>query len=150
MEIDRIAGHAFRIRGGDYVYQRPTGAQFHAGPELARLLEVEGLLGRDVQTLSTGELRKVLIARALAGAPRVLVCDEICDGLDFDSRTHLLGAPASAGRLEPCAVRRSKAFARRGPASFDLQQPCQFPGPRELRPRGTLVKRNLRRRIRNA
>src|SRR5258706_1729637 len=58
--------------GGDYVYQRPTRAQIGRARELAQVLEIEELLGRDMQTLSTGELRKILIARALAAAPRVL------------------------------------------------------------------------------
>jgi molybdate transport system ATP-binding protein len=76
--------------GGDYVYQRPTTAQRQRAATIHRLVGVEEFLSRNVQELSTGELRKVLIARALAGAPRVLACDEICDGLDARSRTGLL------------------------------------------------------------
>jgi len=76
--------------GGDYVYQRPTNAQRVEAAAIIRLLGVEEFLSRNVQELSTGELRKVLIARALAGMPRVLACDEVCDGLDAASRASLL------------------------------------------------------------
>jgi iron complex transport system ATP-binding protein len=40
-------------------------------------------------TLSTGEARRTLIARALVHEPRALVFDEPCDGLD-PSATHAL------------------------------------------------------------
>jgi molybdate transport system ATP-binding protein len=53
-------------------------------------LGVAPLLARDMQTLSTGELRKVLIARAVVGAPAVLLLDEVCDGLDARFRRGLL------------------------------------------------------------
>ena len=76
--------------GGDYVYQRLTAGQAQAVEGVARLMGAEHLLGRNVHELSTGELRRVLIARALAGEPRVLVCDEICDGLDATARGGLL------------------------------------------------------------
>jgi len=76
--------------GGDYIYQRPTVAQRQRAETIIRMLGVEKFLSRNAQELSTGELRKILIARALAGAPRVLACDEICDGLDAASRASLL------------------------------------------------------------
>ncbi len=76
--------------GGDYVYERLTNAQRRQAANIFRLLAVEQFISRNVQELSTGELRKILIARALAGAPRVLACDEICDGMDAASRAGLL------------------------------------------------------------
>lgn len=60
--------------------------------QVVELLGIDHLLRRNVQALSTGELRKVLIARALVSSPRVLVCDEVCDGLDAASRAGLLAA----------------------------------------------------------
>jgi molybdate transport system ATP-binding protein len=44
------------------------------------------LLHRQVTTLSTGEIRKVLLIRALAKRPRLLVLDNALDGLDTPSR----------------------------------------------------------------
>lgn len=46
------------------------------------LLGVDDLASRDIMTLSTGQARRVLIARALAHDPDALVFDEPCTGLD--------------------------------------------------------------------
>jgi molybdate transport system ATP-binding protein len=73
----------------DYVYSTPTAAQRAAAQAIVQLLGIEELLRRNVQQLSTGELRKVLIARALTGHPLVLILDEVCDGLDVGSRETL-------------------------------------------------------------
>ena len=78
------------IGGGDYVYQRVTPAQRRFTETILRRLGVGEMAGRNVQELSTGELRRILIARAMAGTPRVLVCDEICDGLDSSARAKVL------------------------------------------------------------
>lgn len=48
------------------------------------------LVGRTMASLSTGEARRVLIARALVHQPRALLLDEPCTGLDMASRRHFL------------------------------------------------------------
>lgn len=48
------------------------------------------LVGRPMASLSTGEARRVLIARALVHRPRALLLDEPCAGLDMASRRHFL------------------------------------------------------------
>ena len=45
-------------------------------------LGVESIADRDVMTLSTGQARRVLFARALVHDPDVVVLDEPCTGLD--------------------------------------------------------------------
>ena len=51
--------------------------------------EIEALLDRPIRFLSTGEIRKVLIARALVKSPRLLILDEPFEGLDVQSRDRL-------------------------------------------------------------
>lgn len=52
---------------------------------LVATLGLEPLMGRVFRKLSTGETRKVMLIRALASRPQLLVLDEPFDGLDHDS-----------------------------------------------------------------
>lgn len=52
-------------------------------------LGIQDLLLRGVTSLSTGEMRKALIARALIKSPKLLILDEPFDGLDGRSRATL-------------------------------------------------------------
>ena len=52
-------------------------------------LEIGHLMDREMRALSTGEMRKVLIARALVGKPDLLILDEPFDGLDSPAREDL-------------------------------------------------------------
>lgn len=54
------------------------------------LLNIEYLLNRKMLYLSSGETRKVLIARALMQAPKLLILDDPCGGLDQHSRNKLM------------------------------------------------------------
>jgi molybdate transport system ATP-binding protein len=73
-----------------YPAERATPAQAARVREVAQLLDVSPLLGRSILELSRGEARRVLLARALAPAPELLVLDEACDGLDAHSRETFL------------------------------------------------------------
>ncbi len=57
--------------------------------ELAARFGLDRLLDRPVHTLSHGEKRKLCLASALAGAPRLLLMDEPLAGLDYPAALEL-------------------------------------------------------------
>ncbi|KEF34246.1 ABC transporter [Deinococcus sp. RL] len=57
---------------------------------LAGQLGVTGLLERPADTLSQGQLRRLLLARAVAHQPRLLILDEGLDFVDADARARFL------------------------------------------------------------
>ncbi len=62
-------------------------------PSLSRTitgLGIDHLMEKNIQTLSTGEFKKVLLARALITNPDLLILDEPFEGLDHESRQDLL------------------------------------------------------------
>ena len=52
-------------------------------------LGIAGVAGQDIMTLSTGQARRVLVARELVRDPQVLVYDEPCTGLDPEGMYHV-------------------------------------------------------------
>jgi iron complex transport system ATP-binding protein len=67
-----------------------TAAMHEATDEALERLGIAHLAERDIATLSTGESRRVLIARALVFRPRALLLDEPCTGLDLGARRDFL------------------------------------------------------------
>ncbi|MCL4401274.1 MAG: ATP-binding cassette domain-containing protein [Acidobacteria bacterium] len=60
--------------------------------EVLDLLEIGHLATRSVDEMSSGEARRVVIARALVHDPRALVLDEPTTSLDFRAKRELLAA----------------------------------------------------------
>ncbi len=53
--------------------------------QVAAQMDIRHLLSRGIRDLSSGEARKVLLARAMVGNPRLLILDEPYEGLDAAS-----------------------------------------------------------------
>lgn len=79
--VDIVAGGLFGTLGIPREVRGVEDARSSAKDALGRL-GVADLADRDVMTLSTGQARRALIARALVHDPEVLVFDEPCTGLD--------------------------------------------------------------------
>jgi ABC-type molybdenum transport system ATPase subunit/photorepair protein PhrA len=69
--------------------QKVTAADKQRVLEVADFLGIQHLLQRGITSLSTGEIRKTLIARALVKSPKLLILDEPFDGLDDRARASL-------------------------------------------------------------
>ena len=76
-------------------------AERTAAADALERLGIAGLAHRDVMTLSTGQARRVLVARELVRDPQVLIFDEPCTGLDPQGMYQLretMGTLAAEGR----------------------------------------------------
>ena len=80
------------------LYQRPKETQRRLADAIIASLRLGRSCRKNVQEMSTGELRKVLIARAMVSQPKILILDEFCDGLDAESRRELLALVEDVAR----------------------------------------------------
>lgn len=86
--LDIVCGGLFGTLGVPRQYTVTDEGRAHALHAM-RMLGVEDVAERDVMTLSSGQARRVLIARALVNDPDVLVFDEPCTGLDPQGMYHV-------------------------------------------------------------
>jgi iron complex transport system ATP-binding protein len=73
----------FYASDGIWQHQNFDNEQLELAHQTMKLLGIEGLQSRQFSTMSTGEQRKFLLARALVHNPEVLVLDEPTSGLDL-------------------------------------------------------------------
>jgi molybdate transport system ATP-binding protein len=94
-----------------WLHEKPGLSLIEAAGELIERLGIGDLREKSFLAMSRGEARKTLIARALVSRPKVLVLDEVCDGLDAPSREgilDLLDRTAKGGTQLVYAVHRTE------------------------------------------
>ncbi len=69
--------------------EKVTDAHRAAAMDALERLGIAGIANQDIMTLSTGQARRVLVARELIRDPQVLVYDEPCTGLDPEGMYHV-------------------------------------------------------------
>jgi iron complex transport system ATP-binding protein len=87
--LDAVVSGFFATHGL-FAHQRVTDAMRRLGMAALERVDAARLARATVDTMSTGEARRVLIARALVHAPAALVLDEPTRGLDVVSRHHFM------------------------------------------------------------
>lgn len=75
---------------GVFKHQDFTPAQHNRAMEVLKYLNLEALKDRQVATLSTGQLRKAIIGRALIHKPKAFILDEPTIGLDFKAQQNFI------------------------------------------------------------
>jgi molybdate transport system ATP-binding protein len=85
-----FSGRGRELTAGELVGEKD--ADPAALGRLADILDVRALLGHGFRSLSNGEIRKLLIIRALLPAPKLLILDDPFAGLDAGSRPSLAAA----------------------------------------------------------
>jgi molybdate transport system ATP-binding protein len=72
------------------LFRQCSDAQRRIAQQWIATAGIEGLSGQRFAQLSFGQQRMVLIVRAMVKAPRLLILDEPCNGLDRSNRRQLL------------------------------------------------------------
>ena len=99
MSVERIVGTG--VHRTDIPLAALSAADRRRVQRALRALGIAHLAARPFLSLSYGERRVALLARALASRPRLLLLDEVLNGLDAVNRTRVLGWLARRARRLP-------------------------------------------------
>ncbi len=73
-----------------YLHDDPSPQQWQASEQALSQVGLAGLEHLPLLRLSRGQIKRVLIARALVRQPKVLILDEACEDLDSETRADML------------------------------------------------------------
>jgi molybdate transport system ATP-binding protein len=103
---------AWEISGRDFLltaqeetcllYSRPDDLLCAGVENMAARFSISALLGRKLASLSQGQMRLFLLARALLRAPRLLLLDECANGLDVAARSRFFELLAE--HVDKCTI----------------------------------------------
>jgi len=85
-------------------YQRVSQEMTEAAQRAVELVQARHLAGKRLAEMSTGEARRILIARALVSNPRALMLDEPTAGLDLASRRRFLHSVRQISRRQKTII----------------------------------------------
>ena len=86
--ITVLSGHYSSV--GVFKHQDFSVEQHEKAKETMKYLEIEHLANKLVQEMSTGELRKCIVARALIHDPKAFILDEPTVGLDIKAQINFI------------------------------------------------------------
>ncbi|AGW14658.1 putative ABC transporter [Megalodesulfovibrio gigas DSM 1382 = ATCC 19364] len=124
------------------LWETPTSAQRRMAMHWLEHLGLADLAQRRLSTLSTGQARRVFLARALAPCPPLLLLDEPCAGLDPAARRLFLETLTRAASAGPCLIlvthHPEDCLPVFGNVLVLRQGRVQYAGPREHCPQALL------------
>ena len=86
--VNKVVYSGFFASNG--LYYDPTPQMVTQTADILRRMRLSHLADKPFGLLSSGEQKKVLIARAMVFSPKLLILDEVCTGLDIASREEVL------------------------------------------------------------
>jgi multiple sugar transport system ATP-binding protein len=91
----------------------PKAEQETALANVAKLLQIEPLLGRRPSQLSGGQRQRIALARALVTNPKILILDEVTSALDPETEAEIVSNIASLrGRYTIIAITHRPAWTK--------------------------------------
>ena len=89
-EMRHFSGRLDQVTRGSALLGPPRDRDSARWARIEGLLDLEPLLIKDVDALSSGEMRKLLLGRALAADPQMLILDEPFNALDGQTQERLM------------------------------------------------------------